>query len=436
MIPRSVRQLIAAEVSAVSRYADRVIDLQPFPHDRGEVFGDIECPLKQTAPRGSPPPDLSGETDRRTVLLLNGHFNHETDIQKYLTDLKPFLSRTSRLVAVSYNPYLYLAYLAKQSLQGRHDRSMIFLTRDNLHHLAKVSGYEVVRIRPVGYLPNDTPLAREANSLCPVVPGIRWLGVANVIVLRPIIAEISHPSVSVIVPARNEKGNILPLLERVSMPDGCPFEVIFVEGHSTDGTGDEIRRVMTQHAWRFPVRAFRQSGKGKNDAVLAGFREARHQVLAVLDADMTVPPEMLGRFVEAYTRGLGDFIHGNRLMYPMEPEAMQPLNWLGNKGFAKLLSFVLDTPMDDALCGTKLFPRHDWPRLERWIADFGDRDPFGDFNFLFFAAETGLGIVDIPIRYLARMYGKTNILRFSHGWELLKMVLHGFRNVAMGKRLP
>lgn len=436
MIPQSVKQLIAAEVSAVSRYADRIIALHPYGHDRGELFRELDCPGKLVTQRGEPIPDLSTEQDRRSIFFLNGHFNHESDIQKYLTDLKPFLSRTSRLVVVSYNPYLYLAFLTKQRLQGKHDRSMVFLTRDNLHHLAKVSGYEVVRIRPVGYLPNFNGLTREVNSLCPVIPGVRWLAVANVIVLRPIIAESACPSLSIVVPARNEKGNIRPLLDRISLPDECRAEVIFVEGHSTDGTWEEIQRVIPRYSGRFSVRALQQRGKGKNDAVLAGFSEARNQLLTILDADMTVPPEMLGRFLEAYTQGLGDFIHGNRLMYPMEAEAMQPLNWLGNKGFAKLLSFVLATPMDDALCGTKLFPRHDWPRLERWIADFGDYDPFGDFNFLFFAAETGLGVVDIPIQYLARRYGETNILRFRHGWELLKMVYHGFRNVTMGKRLP
>jgi len=436
VIPQSIKRLIAAEVSAVSRYADRVIALHPYAHDRGELLHRLDCPDKQVVARNADPPDLSGERARRSVLLLNGQFNHEPDIQSYLTGLKPFLSRTSRLVVVTYNPYLYLALLAKRRLLGETNASMTFLTSDNLHHLAKVSGYEVVRIRPVGFLPDFNGLSREANSLFPVLPGINRLAFANVIVLRPVIPESARPSLSIVVPARNERGNIRPLLERITLPDGCRAEVLFVEGHSTDGTWEEILRTIPEFTGRFPIRTLKQPGKGKNDAVLAGFAEARNELLTVLDADMTVPPEMLGRFVEAYSRGLGDFIHGNRLMYPMEADAMQPLNWLGNKGFAKLLSYVLDTPMDDALCGTKLFPRHDWPRLMRWIADFGNRDPFGDFNFLFFAAETGLGIVDIPIRYLARTYGETNILRFRHGWELLKMVLHGFRNVTMGKRLP
>jgi len=153
----------------------------------------------------------------------------------------------------------------------------------------------------------------------------------------------------------------------------------------------------------------------------------------ILDADLTMPPEMLGRFYEAWRLGQADFVNGNRLVYPMEDEAMQFLNWLGNQFFAKALSLVLDVPLGDCLCGTKLLARHDYRRMQAWREVFGDFDPFGDFEFLFPAAELALGVADIPIHYKARVYGTTNISRFTHGWMLLKMTAVGLWRVRMGK---
>lgn len=175
-----------------------------------------------------------------------------------------------------------------------------------------------------------------------------------------------------------------------------------------------------------------QSGKGKADAVRLGFSHATQPLLVILDADLTMPPEMLGRFYGAYCQGYGDFINGSRLVYPMEGEAMRFLNRLGNIFFAKMLSAILDLRIGDSLCGTKLLARADYQRMVAWRKDFGDFDPFGDFELLFPAAVLGLGIVDIPVRYLARTYGETNIQRFRHGLLLLKMTWVGLLRVKMG----
>jgi len=142
--------------------------------------------------------------------------------------------------------------------------------------------------------------------------------------------------------------------------------------------------------------SLRQTGKGKADAVRLGFAHATQPLLAILDADLTMPPEMVGRFYEAYCQGFGDFINGSRLVYPMEGDAMRFLNRLGNIFFAKMLSGILDVRIGDSLCGTKLVTRVDYQRMEAWRRDFGDFDPFGDFELLYPAAVLGLGIVDIP----------------------------------------
>jgi glycosyltransferase involved in cell wall biosynthesis len=261
---------------------------------------------------------------------------------------------------------------------------------------------------------------------------MRAFGLASVITLRPHIPSTNRPSLTIVIPARNEKGNIENAIKR--MPDlGCDTEIIFVEGHSNDGTWDEIQRVVAAYSSKFKLQAIRQTGKGKSDAVRAGFAHASGEVLTILDADLTMPPELLGRFYETYCQGLADFVNGTRLLYPMEGDAMRPLNRLGNIFFAKALSAVLGNRLADSLCGTKLFARHDYARMVAWRTDFGDFDPFGDFELLFPASILALGIVDIPIRYRARVYGTTNISRFRHGLMLLKMTLIGLFRVKMGK---
>ena len=237
---------------------------------------------------------------------------------------------------------------------------------------------------------------------------------------------------SVLIPARNEKGNIAVALER--LPDlGGPVEVIFVEGHSSDGTWEEIQRVAAAYQGPHKVVAFQQTGKGKADAVRLGFSQAHGELLTILDADLTMPPEMLPRFVAAYRAGKADFVNGSRIVYPMEGDAMRRLNRLGNVFFAKALTWVLGVRLGDSLCGTKLVRRDDYLRMIEWRKDFGDFDPFGDFELLFPAATMGLGIIDVPIRYAARTYGSTQISRFRHGLMLLKMTTVGFFLVKLGK---
>ena len=175
-----------------------------------------------------------------------------------------------------------------------------------------------------------------------------------------------------------------------------------------------------------------QTGKGKADAVRLGFTHAEGDLLTILDADLTMPPELLDAFYQAYVDGLGDFVNGSRLVYPMEGAAMRFLNWLGTLFFAKALSWVLEVHIGDSLCGTKLFSRADYERMIRWRRDFGDFDPFGDFEMLFPAAELGLGIVDVPVRYRARTYGSTNINRFRHGLVLLRMTAVGLWRIKWG----
>jgi glycosyltransferase involved in cell wall biosynthesis len=201
--------------------------------------------------------------------------------------------------------------------------------------------------------------------------------------------------------------------------------VIFVEGHSTDGTWDEVQRVRDAYR-QFDIKAFRQTGKGKGDAVRKGFAEATGDVLMILDADLTMPPEDLSKFYDAIAAGKGEFVNGSRLVYPMENEAMQFLNYIANYLFARTFTFLLNQRYTDTLCGTKVLLRRDYQQIANNRAYFGEFDPFGDFDLIFGAAKLNLKTAEVPIRYAAREYGETNISRFSHGWLLLRMVAFAF----------
>jgi hypothetical protein len=426
--------LIAREISTTTRYYDRIIQWLPFPHDSGFLLSQVEAKARRAINEGDVLPDLTGETELRTAILLNATINHSFDIQEILTELKEKLSRTSRLVIVAYNPYLASLYrLANTVGIRRAPLPTTFVTRTDLNNLARLAEYEVIRYRTVGYVPwRLGGIGTFLNWILPAVPWIRSVGFVSVITLRPHIPSSKRPSLTIIIPARNERGNIENAVKRI--PNlGCKTEIIFVEGHSTDGTWEEIQRVVTAYSSEVDLKALRQEGKGKADAVRLGCSHASGDLLTILDADLTMPPELLGRFYEAYCHGLADFVNGTRLVYPMEGDAMRPLNRLGNVFFAKALSSVLGTRLGDSLCGTKLFARHDYSRMTEWRRDFGDFDPFGDFELLFPATELALGVVDIPIRYRARVYGSTNISRFRHGLMLLRMTVFALFHIKMGK---
>jgi glycosyltransferase involved in cell wall biosynthesis len=222
------------------------------------------------------------------------------------------------------------------------------------------------------------------------------------------------------VPARNEAGHISEIIERI--PDmGSGTEIIFVEGHSSDNTLETIKESIPKYPHR-DIKVFQQEGAGKGDAVRLGFSKAGGDVLMILDADMTVPPETLVRFYKALKSNTGEFINGVRLVYPMEKEAMRYLNIAGNKFFSIIFTWLLGQQIKDTLCGTKVISRANYEKIANNRSYFGDFDPFGDFDLLFGAAKQNLKIVEIPIRYCERAYGETNIDRWKHGWLLLRMV--------------
>jgi glycosyltransferase involved in cell wall biosynthesis len=267
------------------------------------------------------------------------------------------------------------------------------------------------------------------NKYVAPLPGIRQLCLRTYLVARPVIPFPDRKfSASIVIPCRNERGNIEDAIRR--MPKFASHqEIIFVEGNSSDGTFAECERVRDAYKDAWDIKVLKQDGKGKGDAVRKGFAAATGDVLMILDADLTMPPEALPKYHTVIEAGKAEFVNGTRLVYPMENEAMRPLNYVANRCFAYLFSYLVNTRMTDTLCGTKVLLRKDYETLAREREYFGNFDPFGDFDLIFGAAKQNLKIIETPIHYKARTFGETQISRFRDGWLLLKMVLFAYRKL-------
>ncbi|MCI5207545.1 MAG: glycosyltransferase family 2 protein [Candidatus Electrothrix sp. ATG2] len=430
-----IYSLVGAEISTVTRFCDECIQLAPQQHDTGLLLESIECPEKYQEKDIKNVEDHHLNRKKRYAFLFNGNFNYLMDIQQQLEELYIKLSRHSRLFVIVYNPFLGFLYNLASKLRFRSaPKPDVYITEKNLKTFARLAGYEIVRTRASVFIPFYIPLLSNlVNRVLPVLPFVKRFALLWVVVLRPIIPEKNKPSLSIIIPARNEAGNIQDAIQRIPIIPGADVEIIFVEGNSTDDTWQRIQKILEDPPKSFKIKAHKQPGKGKNDAVRVGFDNAAADLVTILDADLTMPPEMLPRFYEAYCQGLGDFVNGSRLVYPMENEAMRPLNRMGNLFFCKILSFVLGISVSDSLCGTKFYALDDYKRFVSWRDRFGDFDPFGDFEMLFASSELALGVIDLPVRYRARTYGETNISRFRNGFELIRMTLIGFFRILLGK---
>ncbi|HEX6900106.1 MAG TPA: glycosyltransferase [Thermoanaerobaculia bacterium] len=366
--------------------------------------------------------DHLGETF--DVVILSDLVNDAWDVQRLFERILPLTTPRTRIVLNTYSRLWELPLALAQKLGlARPVLHQNWLTVPDVLNLLRLSGFVPVRSWQEVLLPLPIPLlAPLCNRFLVRLWPFKHLALSNFVVARPAprpLAEGTEEVVSVIVPARNEEGNVPNILARV--PEmGAGTELIFVEGHSRDGTWEAIQREVAARPGA-RIKAFRQTGKGKGDAVRLGFSEATGGVLMILDADLTVPPEDLPRFYEVIRSGKGEFVNGVRLVYPMEKEAMRFANLLGNKFFSLAFSWLLGQPIKDTLCGTKVLRRDEYERLAANRSYFGDFDPFGDFDLLFGAAKMNLQIVEVPIRYRERTYGETNIQRWRHGWLLLKM---------------
>jgi len=381
--------------------------------------GDIEDPAVIRS--------LPGPFD---VIVIVDTLGSLEDCQALFESLHCLCERHTRVIVGYFSHLWYPALKAAEWIGLRQPQpAQNVLSAADIRGLAELADFEPVKselrlLSPLRLL----GLGRLINRFLAPWPVIRSLCLRHYTVCRSRrCVDDGIESATVIVPVRNERGNIEPAVRR--MPRFAhDIEIIFVEGHSKDGTWEEIQRVIAAYPDR-DIKAMRQPGKGKGDAVFAAYDAARGDVLMILDADLTMPPEQLPKFWEAIRSGKGELINGSRLVYPMEEDAMRFLNLIANKAFSFLFTWLLSQRFTDTLCGTKVLRRSDYARLKAGRGYFGDFDPFGDFDLIFGAAKLGLKVVEVPIRYAGRTYGETQISRFRHGVMLLRMVAFAFLRI-------
>jgi glycosyltransferase involved in cell wall biosynthesis/SAM-dependent methyltransferase len=407
------------------------------------------------------------------IVLIDHALADMHDIQASLECIRKACAPHTRLVLAYYNalwgPILRLA--SRMGLR-RQTGEQNWLGTGDFDNLLRLSGFEVVYRTSETLLPKHVPgLTTLLNRFVARFWPFNHLCLTQLVVARPVCppANAENYSCTVVIPTRNERGNIEAAVLRTPRI-GTHTEIIFVDGNSTDGTPDEIQRVIAEASRDQGIEASRHQGikasrhqgeqppsmpgsldalmphsltpfsykfipqgdgKGKGDAVRKGFAAATGDVLMILDADLTVPPEDLPRFFQPIVDGTAEFINGTRLVYPMEDQAMRFLNKLGNRFFSMLFTWLLGQRFRDTLCGTKVLTRRNYEMIAANRNYFGEFDPFGDFDLIFGAAKADFKIIEVPVRYRARTYGETNIHRFRHGWMLLKMSWVAFKRLKL-----
>ena len=269
-------------------------------------------------------------------------------------DLIHKLCAPSTRIVISYYSHLWEPMLKTAEAVGlrRKQPKINYIATTDFLNLMDLADFEVISREQRQLLPQRWfglgPPSSTASSRR--LPGIRKLCLRTYLVGRPVrLFPERKFSASILIPCRNERGNIENAIKR--MPRfGSAQEILFVEGNSSDGTFEECERVRDAYRGQWDITVLKQDGKGKGDAVRKGFAAAKNDVLMILDADLTMPPEALPKYHAVIESGKADFVNGTRLVYPMENEAMRPLNFIANRCFAYLFSYLVNTRLTDTLC--------------------------------------------------------------------------------------
>ena len=364
-------------------------------------------------------------------LVLNGTVHYERDLLSFFKQLHHSCSRKTRIIVLYYSslwkPLVMLAsFLRIRSKTPEQN----WIDHNDITNILSLADFEPVFIDRKILVPFYIPLLSNfINRYLAPLPILRSLCLVNILVARPLNKDKKKDlSVSIVVPARNEAGNIRNIVKRLPKM-GPDDEIIFVEGHSKDNTWQEIQKISDEYGKVLNIKCIKQDGTGKADAMRKGFASASKDIFMILDADLSVVPETLPDFYKAICEDKAEFLNGSRLVYPHDGKAMRFLNMVGNKFFAAVFSFLVGQRFKDTLCGTKVISKENYGKIVLNRSFFGDFDPFGDFDLILGASRLGLKIREIPVRYYERTYGSTNIKRWRHGFILLRMALFAGRKL-------
>jgi len=383
------------------------------------ILGDIEDPDTIS--------QLPGPFD---VIVLSDAIGELDDCQASLERLHSVCTVDTRFIISYYNPIWEPLLALAEILHLKSPQSGLnWLSAKDIANMLWLANFDLIKQDWRQLIPRSMfGIGYVINRFVAPLPLIRLLCLRYYVVARSLEHNVVRDhSVTVLIPCRNEKENIENAIKR--LPRFCQdMEIIFVEGHSKDETLNEIQRVIGVYH-ELDIKVFVQQGIGKADAVRTGFASARGEILIILDADLTMPPEDLPKFYQAIVKGKGEFINGSRLVYPLEKDSMRLLNRFANKIFSWTFTYILNQRYTDTLCGTKVMKKKDYLKIEVNRSYFGEFDPFGDFDLIFGASKQNLKVAEVPIRYASRSYGESQISRMSHGWLLVKMVVFAYRKL-------
>jgi SAM-dependent methyltransferase len=377
---------------------------------------------------------LFGENENFDYILFND-IDDTVDVLQALQNLKPLCRRHTRLLVTTYNHFWEpLVTFAEWTGMKVPRTEQNWLSTSDLRNLMKLAGFEALETHLVVLFPKYVPLLSAfLNRFCARLPFLNRLCMTQVVVARMLPPPVSTEelSVSVIIPCKDEKGNVEDAVRR--MPQlGRETEIIFCDDESTDGTAEEVIRVRADYPHK-QTRLEKGPGICKSKNVWTGFNAAGGDILMILDADLTTMPEELVYFMDVMASGQAEFVNGSRLVYPVPKGAMNTANMLGNKFFSVAFTYLLGQRVKDTLCGTKVLWRSDWERIRPMLGSWGTEDRWGDYELLFGAAKLNLKILDLPVHYQERVYGSTKMTRvFRHGLIMLKMCWHGFLKLKLG----
>jgi SAM-dependent methyltransferase len=362
-------------------------------------------------------------------VILSGTLGTVENIQKLLQQLSGMMSSDTRVIITYYNelwgPIIRLGEKMKLKMP---EIIYNWLSLEDIENFLNISGYQVIRRDFLMLLPVKIPLVTNFfNKIIGMLPILRRLTLTHCVVARPYRApdNSSELTSSVVLTCRDEEENIEGLVTSIPAM-GRHTEIIFVEGHSQDNTVGKIEEMIKKYPDK-DIKLYKQKGIGQGDAFRLGFDQAQGDFVCWLEADLTINPQEIAMFWDAFITGKGEYINGTRFIYEMEKRSMPLVNFVGNRFFGNIFTPLLGQRFTDTLCGFKAISKKNYLKIRKQIDFFGDFDPFGDFELIFGAIKSCLKVAEIPVHYRPRQYGSSkaygkSFLSFlKHAWLLIKM---------------
>jgi glycosyltransferase involved in cell wall biosynthesis len=246
-----------------------------------------------------------------------------------------------------------------------------------------------------GYLA-AVPVPEVADYVAPRVSGLR--------------ASTAAPTVSLVIPVRNEARNIAWVLEQIA--DDVD-EIILVDGNSTDAT------LITACSYRPDIRVVAQQGVGKGSALRTGFFASTCDLIVMMDADGSMAPQEIRHYVHFLNNGY-DFVKGSRFMGGGGSLDITPFRRMGNRFLLAVFNTLYGGELTDLCYGFCAFHRRYLDHLDLTATGFEI-----EAEMTVRAMQAGLRIAEVPSLEMPRRAGKSNLRAIRDGWRVLDTVVAG-----------